>query len=56
MDRVLDNRHDGQDVAVADESLRHRRAVAVHDTVALEPPRLQVRGEYNERVSVPSAG
>src|SRR4029453_9447440 len=45
-----------EDVSVTDETLGHRRLVAVRDAVALQPSNFQVRGEDRERVSIPPSG
>ena len=55
VDRILDDRDNGQMVPVPDETLGHRRAVAVRDAVALKPAEFQVRGRDHQRVAVPLA-
>ena len=54
VNRVVHDRHDGEEVSVPDETLGHRRLVAVRDAVALQPSSFQMRGEHRERVTVPS--
>ena len=56
VDRVAHDRHERQDVAVADEMLGHRGAIAAGDAVAADPAFLQVRRRDGEDVAFPLAG
>ena len=56
VDRIVHDRDDRQVVAMTNETLGHRRQVAVRDAVALQPAGLQMRREDCELFAVPSPG
>src|SRR5262245_10195404 len=53
---VVDDADHGQQIAVTDEVLRHRRPVAVSDAIALNPTSLEMRAGDRQHVAFPNAG
>src|SRR5438445_4660606 len=56
VNRIGDHAHAGKNVAMLDEMLGQRRAVAFGQSVPAQPALLHVRRVYGQRVDLPLAG